>query len=29
MDDREHWRELAALLQRGHLEFDPGLTDLK
>jgi hypothetical protein len=29
MDDREHWRELAALLQRGHLEFDPGLTDLE
>jgi hypothetical protein len=29
MDDREHWRELSALLQCGHLEFDPGLTDLE
>jgi hypothetical protein len=27
--DKDHWRELAALLQRGHLEFDPGLTDLE
>jgi hypothetical protein len=27
--DKERWRELAALLQRGHLEFDPGLTDLE
>ncbi|HEY2002008.1 MAG TPA: hypothetical protein VGG80_06805 [Acidobacteriaceae bacterium] len=27
--DREHWLELAALLQVGHLEFDPGLTDLE
>jgi len=25
--DREHWSELAALLQVGHLPFDAGLTD--